>query len=157
MKKLALAIFILAFLGAGISLFLYIQHIGFFSTEICEINATFDCKSVDQSVYSEIFGIPISLLGIIGYTLMMIGAFLKFVDKKKDRGLDYFIMIVTAGGFAFSLYLTSIEAFVLKVWCIFCISSQIVMLAIFILAMLLFIRGRHDIIQTEEIKPESYG
>lgn len=147
MKKLVGVIFILALIGVGISAFLYVQHIGLFSTEICEINATFDCASVDQSPYSEIFGVPISLLGILGYGLMALGAFLKLLDKKDDRGLDWFLLLTIGGGFAFSLYLTSIEAFVLHAWCIFCLAQQVIILVMFILAVIMF---------KKEPKPETY-
>lgn len=142
MKKISGAIFILALAGVGISVFLYLQHIGAYSTEICEINATFDCRTVDQSPYSEIYGVPISLLGIIGYGLLLLGALLKFFDRQGDRGLDLFLAAAATGGLAFSLYLTGVEAFILRAWCVFCLSQQVIMLVIFILAVLLYTGGR---------------
>ncbi|MBU0531805.1 vitamin K epoxide reductase family protein [Patescibacteria group bacterium] len=156
MKKFTSAIFVLAIIGAAISAFLYVQHIGLYSTEICEINATFDCKSVDSSAYSEIYGVPISLMGIIGYGLMALGALLKLLDKKSDRGLDWFLLLSIGGGFAFSLYLTSIEAFVLHAWCIFCVAQQFIILIMFVLAVMVFRKSPHIKTLKEEPKPENY-
>jgi len=155
MKKIAAAIFVLALLGAAISAFLYVQHIGLYSTEICEINASFDCKTVDSSPYSEIYGVPISLLGMIGYALMALGALLKMLDKKSDRGLDWFLLLSVGGGLAFSLYLTSIEAFVLHAWCIFCVAQQIIILIMFILVVACCWSGRR-MKNLKKPKPEDY-
>jgi uncharacterized membrane protein len=59
-------------------------------------------------------GIPVAAVGIFGYVLMGVLAWL--------RGFRLLI-VPTFAGLAFSLYLANIEAHVLGVWCIYCVIS----------------------------------
>jgi len=147
-RGLSIAIIILALIGVGISGYLYSLHGSDFSDKVCEINATFSCGAVDQSSYSELYGIPVSLLGIIGYGLLALGALVKIFDKTGDRGITLFILLASVGGLGFALYLTAVEAFVLHAWCLYCVVQQIDILIIFVLALVLFFKERHDIIKT---------
>ncbi len=142
MKKIAATIFMFSLIGIGTSLYLYLIHISAADAAICQVDATFDCKTVDNSPYAITFGIPNSVLGMVGFGLVALGSLWKILEKKRDPGIDLYLLLVTLGGFGFSLYLTGIEAFVLHAWCIFCLASQAVMLAIFILTVILFIKGR---------------
>jgi len=72
-----------------------------------------------------LFGIPVALLGIIGYGFILIATVLK-----EQR----FLWLSTIAGFVFSLYLTGLEAFVLHAWCLLCITSQLLILFILIFA-----------------------
>lgn len=152
MKKIAGAIFVLSLIGVGISLYLYLIHINAADSGICQVDAVFDCKTVDNSPYAITFGIPNSVLGMIGYGLMALGALWKMLEKKRDPGIDLYLFLVTLGGLGFSLYLTGIEAFVIHAWCIFCLASQAVMLAIFTLTAILFVKGK----SSSNINPSSY-
>jgi len=154
MKKIAVLILILSCVGVGISLYLYLMRIEAVSSAVCQVDAVFDCMTVDKSPYAVTFGIPNSILGMVGYGLMALGALWKIFDKKEDRGIDWFLLLVTLGGLGFSLYLTSIEAFVLHAWCIFCVASQVVMLAIFALTLVVFFNGKERIGESSELKPE---
>ncbi len=147
-KGLAIAIMILALIGVGISVYLFSMHGTDMSDKACEVNATFSCQTVDQSEYSEIFGIPVSLLGIIGYGLLALGALMKALDKAGDRGLDWFLLLTSVGGMAFALYLTAIEAFVLHAWCLYCVAQQIDILLILILVLILFFKQPRAIIES---------
>ena len=147
-KSLSIIICILALIGVGFSGYLFTIHGSDMTSKACEINTVFSCGTVDQSVYSEILGIPVSLLGIIGYGLLAIAAMMKFFDKKNDRGLDRFLLLASVGGMGFALYLTAIEAFVLHAWCLYCVGQQIVIALILILVLVLFFKKQHDIIES---------
>ena len=147
-RALSIAIFVLALIGVGISVYLLSIHGADMTGKACEINAIFSCQTVDQSEYSEIFGIPVSLLGIIGYGFLALAALVKFFGKKSDRGLDWFLLIAAIGGMAFALYLTAIEAFVLHAWCLYCLIQQIDIALILILVLILFFKKQRDIIET---------
>lgn len=97
-------------------------------SEFCSINETFDCDAVNTSKYSELMGIPVAVLGLLAYGFLFIASILYLV-RDEELLLDA-IVGTSVLGFLFSLYLTYIEAFVLKTWCLVCISSQI---AIFII------------------------
>ncbi len=93
--------------------------------EACKIGESFDCDLVNQSSYSELFGIPVSVLGLLTYTLfLLVLSHYDWIQTKTRElvftGLGTLVLI----GLAFSLYLTSIEAFVLDTWCLLCLGSQ---------------------------------
>ncbi len=80
----------------------------------CSINERWDCGIVNHSPYAMLFGIPVAVIGIAGYLLLGVLAFMK----------SYRVMLVAAlGGLGFALYLAHIESAVLGVWCIYCAIS----------------------------------
>jgi vitamin-K-epoxide reductase (warfarin-sensitive) len=83
-------------------------------TSPCSINEKWDCGTVNHSPYALLGGIPVAVIGMVGYALLGALAF-----KKAWRLLTAAALV----GLAFSLYLTHIEAKVLGVWCIYCVMS----------------------------------
>jgi len=81
---------------------------------------------VNQSPYSEVHGIPVAVLGIVGYALLVVLALL----RRKVLTI-YFAGI----GLAYALYLTEVQAHVLGVWSAYCVSSLIIIILIEFLAM----------------------
>jgi vitamin-K-epoxide reductase (warfarin-sensitive) len=80
----------------------------------CSINERWDCGIVNHSPYAMLFGIPVAVIGMAGYLLLGVFAFMK----------SYRLMLVAAlGGLGFALYLAHIESAVLGVWCIYCVIS----------------------------------
>jgi len=80
----------------------------------CSINERWDCGIVNHSPYAVLAGIPVAILGIVGYLLM--GA----LAWRRAYGA---VLAAALVGLAFSLYLARIEAHVLGVWCIYCVIS----------------------------------
>ena len=82
---------------------------------------------MNQSPYAELSGVPVAVLGILGYLAIALLA----------AGRRYRLTLAFAlGGLAFSLYLTHVEAHVLGVWCIYCVASLVV-ISITVLAALI--------------------
>jgi len=80
----------------------------------CSINEKWDCGIVNHSPYAMLYGIPVAVIGIAGYLLLGVLAFMR----------SYRAMLVAAfGGLGFALYLAHIESAVLGVWCIYCAIS----------------------------------
>lgn len=124
--KRSTIIFIIAILsvvGAILSAYSVWAHYDPNVHEICSISETFNCDAVNKSAYSEILGVPVSILGLGAYAFFFFGILV--YGKTKNESL---LNMITAGvilGLLFSLYLTSIEAFVLYTWCIVCLGSQL--------------------------------
>lgn len=129
-RRLLWAIIALSAMGAVLAGYALAQKTGFTSGAICNINATFSCDIVNKGAYSEVAGIPVALLGIIGYVFFALAAALK-LRAPSDKQVTNFLFYSAFFGLLFTLYLTGIEAFVLKAYCIVCLGSQAVMLAIF--------------------------
>ena len=64
-------------------------------------------------------GIPVALLGLLSYLLMM--GFAIFQREKAETPMLLFLL--SASGLAFSVYLTYVEAEVLRTWCVLCVIS----------------------------------
>jgi uncharacterized membrane protein len=92
----------------------------------CSINEKWDCGIVNHSPYAVINGVPVAALGIAGYLLIALLAL------ARRRGL---LLIATAIGMGFALYLSNIEAHVLGVWCVYCVTSQALIAVLMILSM----------------------
>lgn len=105
---------ILAVLGIVVSSLALREHYREYGDSPCSINEHWDCGVVNHSPYAMLGPIPVATVGIIGYILMAVLAFLR----------SYRLLLVpTFGGLAFSLYLANIEKNVLGVWCVYCVIS----------------------------------
>jgi uncharacterized membrane protein len=115
--------FLLFFAVSGLLIALYSlkQHYAPLGGSACDINATFNCDLVNRGPYGEIAGFPVAGIGVIGY--LMIGAVAIQFKKTRDPVLGKALMALLVGGIAFSLYLTSLEAFVIGAWCLLCLGS----------------------------------
>lgn len=125
--RYVIAIFALA--GAVVS-FLALQVHYSTGTSPCSINEKWDCGIVNHSSYSMIEGIPVALIGIIGYLAIL------WLGIARQRLL---ILLASTVGIAFSLYLTHIERDVLGVWCLYCVISMGIIAAIPLLDIFWFI------------------
>jgi uncharacterized membrane protein len=103
----------LAFAGAVVS-FLALQVHYSTTTSPCSINEKWDCGIVNHSSYAVIEGIPVALIGIIGYLLIL------WLGLARQKIL---VLLASLPGIAFSLYLAHIERDVLGVWCLYCVIS----------------------------------
>lgn len=139
MNKILLKLIIgLALFGVALSIYSLAHKTGFTSGALCNLSDTFSCDIVNQGPYSEIYGIPVAAIGVVGYVLLFIGALMK-MKNPQDKGLSLFILLASYGGLAFALYLTSLEAFVLYAWCIVCLLSQATIAALAVLSSLIMI------------------
>ena len=80
----------------------------------CSINERWDCGIVNHSPYAMLFGIPVAVIGMGGYLLLALLAF-----RKAYHWMLPLVMIALA----FAIHLADIEAYVLGVWCIYCVIS----------------------------------
>jgi len=113
------AIALVALAGILVSSFSLYHHFSKSKTSFCDIGQSFDCDLVNRSQYSMFHGIPVALLGILGYLFI-----LSLATGYREKAETPFILAgVTLAGLGFAIYLTYIEAFVLHTWCILCLGS----------------------------------
>jgi vitamin-K-epoxide reductase (warfarin-sensitive) len=104
---------VLALAGAVVSgLALQVHYAA--GTSPCSINEKWDCGIVNHSSYSMIEGIPVALIGLLGYLALV------WLGLARQRAV---LSLVSAVGLAFALYLAHIERDVLGVWCLYCVIS----------------------------------
>lgn len=114
----------LALAGVIVSVLAFRIH---YSNDVqpCDINARWDCGIVNHSRYSTVAHVPVAAIGIAGYFALGI---LAYTRRRSLTLLASFI------GLAYALYLTNIEAHKLEVWCLYCVTSQIIIALITLLA-----------------------
>ncbi len=93
---------------------------------------------MNRSTYSAILGVPVALIGIVGYlALMVLATFYRDRAETPAR-----LALASLAGLGFALYLTYIEKFVLAAWCVLCLSSLALIFCISVLSSVLW---RHQV------------
>jgi len=83
------------------------------------------CETVAASSHSELAGVSVALLGVLGY-LLLLGAALLRGDGARMAGFGLGLV-----GFAYSVYLTYLELFVIEAICQWCVVSAVLMTVLF--------------------------
>lgn len=85
--------------------------------------------------YLKLFGfeVPIAEIGLLAYIAIFGLIWLSDLIAPLRRFVKPLLMLMTAGGLAFSLYLTYLEAFEIKAWCKYCLYSAGIILTMFLL------------------------
>lgn len=111
--------------GIGLldSIYLTLIKVGNTTPALCQPGG--GCDIVNSSPYSEIFGIPIALLGAGAYLVFM----LALVVERRQPGYREYSVIFQFGialiGVLYSAYLTYLELAVIHAICPYCIVSAI--------------------------------
>jgi uncharacterized membrane protein len=127
-----LRVAVLALSALGLAIAGYLTYVHYADIEsVCSI--VHGCHKVQTSEWAELAGVPVALLGLVGYAGILASAFVP-----GEAGL-----LAGAGlslvGFGFSAYLTYREIWSIEAICIWCVASAIVLtlLAIVCVARLL--------------------
>jgi len=139
-QRLMSMVAILAVCGIVVSSVSLQHHYATSKTAYCDIGETFNCDIVNRSEYSLVFGIPVALIGMLGYAAL---AGLATVYRERHE-TPTVLFGAAAAGLAFALYLTYIEARVLGVWCILCLSSLALITTTTILAAVIWWKRERD-------------
>jgi len=82
------------------------------------------CDAVVRSEFSKFFGVPVEILGMLYYAVAAAAYSVFYFYSGLAVPLAAFAMFGLASfSFLFSLYLTFIQAFSLKQWCVWCLAS----------------------------------
>lgn len=100
---------------------------------VCNISGS--CDVVLTSRYSEFFGVPVSLFGLIMYAIIFVEALKCLIERRFAP--NKIIFVLSFLGVLFSGYFVSLQAFVLKAWCEYCVFSAVNITTIFVLAIYL--------------------
>jgi uncharacterized membrane protein len=98
------------------------------------------CHDVNFSPYSEIYGIPISLLGVVAYLVIVAVLVLEPRLKILQENGPLAVFGLGLAGVGFSAYLTCLELDVIHKVCPFCVVSAICISIVFIVAIVRLVR-----------------
>jgi uncharacterized membrane protein len=139
-SRLLLAIVVIATIGFGIAAYLTYEHYAGLGGLLClgARSGHSSCATVQSSSYSEIAGVSVAVLGLIGYAGIL-GSLL--IRGELGRALGFAIALV---GFAFSAYLTYRELFTIHAICEWCVTSAVCMTILAVLTAVRFLRAEPD-------------
>lgn len=120
------AVIILSVLGIFLASYLYYNYLTRPAIQICTINDRVNCDAVTKGVLATVAGVPVSLVGLIGYILILVSALIK--NSKAVLALALF-------GTIFCLRITYLEIFNVKVFCPVCIGCQLDMIAVLVISL----------------------
>ena len=113
-----------ALAGLGIAAYLTVVHYSG-GEPVCAI--AHGCAVVQSSEYSELAGVPVAVLGLLGY-LGVLAALVR--DGEGGRTAAAFLSLA---GLGFSAWLTYVEVGVLHAVCIWCVGSAVCMASLAVL------------------------
>jgi uncharacterized membrane protein len=128
--------FIIVFFGlAGFSLafYIFIKKRGK-KQLVCPLRS--NCDKVIRSDYSKAMGIPIEILGMLYYTFIVF-SYVSIINGFASPYFNPVLFYISGFAMLFSFYLISIQAFVIRQWCVWCISSAFISTLIFFSAYLI--------------------
>lgn len=99
-----------------------------------------NCSVVNASRYAEVNGIPVAAIGVLGYSAILAVLYMETKQGYFKQNGTLLIFGLALTGFLFTLWLVYVEIALLKALCPFCVTSQVAMTIIFIIAVIRLIR-----------------
>jgi uncharacterized membrane protein len=131
--ELGLVVPIVTLVGAVVAGYLtFIEASG--ATAVC--GPVGDCNAVQQSDYAVLFGvIPVGALGLAGYFAITAAWFVSRLSSGiASDWAKVSMLVVSAVGTLFSVYLTFLEPFVIGATCAWCLTSSVLLTVLMLLS-----------------------
>jgi uncharacterized membrane protein len=121
---------VVSLIGLFVALYLTAHALGWTGPLVCGIG---ECETVQASKWAKVGSVPVALIGLLGYLALLALAVLGIQPgRRRSRAIGGLLLAGATVGFAFSVWLTYLEAFVIHAWCQWCVSSAILMTVIFV-------------------------
>jgi uncharacterized membrane protein len=133
-RRLRTAAVVLALVGLAAAA--YLTYTKYAHDGVCGVSS--GCTTVQQSEWSELFGIPVSVLGVIGYLGFLA---LLLLAPQRNENVRLALVIGTGVGFLFSMFLMYRAYVTLEAFCPFCTTSAVMMTLLAIISTIRFLRG----------------
>ncbi|MBI5106653.1 MAG: vitamin K epoxide reductase family protein [Solirubrobacterales bacterium] len=131
-RRLGAAALALAVAGVAVAGYLtYVHYAGI--APVC--NIAHGCVKVQTSPWSELAGVPVALLGLLGYSAILATLFVP------GEGARLAAAGLGVSGFGFSAYLTYREVFSIEALCQWCLLSQALMAGLALVTCVRLVRG----------------
>lgn len=139
----------LALAGIFISLYLTLYKLGVIGELSCTLGS---CETVNTSRWSVFLGLPVAAWGLLFYIDVFGVALLGTLPRWENEPVISLVLVAEAAiGVLFSAWLTYLELAVIHAICIWCVTSAVIVLAIFLVSIadLREVRGTFGIHKTE--------
>lgn len=96
---------------------------------VCPINH--NCSEVTESKWSNMFGVRNEYMGMAYYGSLFVGGVASFLYPTHHVPIYLFLFCATVLGVIYSVFLVSLQAFVIKNYCFYCMISALLSLLLF--------------------------
>jgi uncharacterized membrane protein len=129
-----MSIAVLAMIGMFIALYLTLYKLGVIGTLSCSIGS---CETVNTSRWARFAGLPVAGWGVFFYLDALVLALVGIQPVLARNPLISWALVVWTGiGVLFSAWLTYLELFRIHAICIWCVTSAVIVLALFALSVM---------------------
>jgi uncharacterized membrane protein len=136
----------LVLIAAGIVVSGYLTYVKATGVAMaCVQGGAFNCDRVQNSAYSEMFGIPIAYMGLALY--LVLGAII-LLEQRISLFAEYgqiMVLGLSIFGWLFSMYLVYIQFFVLEALCPWCLAHEAIFTVFFGAAILRYMRYQRSL------------
>jgi uncharacterized membrane protein len=124
---------VLALIGWFVALYLGLHALGIGGELKC---GTGGCDTVQTSRWAELLGVPVAFYGVAGYAAILAVALVGLQPVWLGRrGPTLLLAALATGGVLFSGWLTYLELFVINAICRWCVTSAVIMAAIWVVSL----------------------
>jgi uncharacterized membrane protein len=120
---------------AGIAIAGYLTWVHYAGLEPVCVGGGGGCERVQTSEWAELAGVPVALLGLVGYMTILASLAL---PEEPGAAVAAFVALV---GFGFSAWLTYVELVKIDAVCQWCVASAVVMTALAAVSLARMLRG----------------
>jgi uncharacterized membrane protein len=95
-----------------------------------------NCNAVQLSPYARLFGVlPIAYVGLFGYALIAVALGIgRLTSGTAAKAAARALVVLALCGTVFSIYLTTLEPFVIGATCAWCLSSAVIVTLLLLLS-----------------------
>jgi uncharacterized membrane protein len=120
---------------AGVAIAGYLTWVHYAGLDPVCVGGGGGCERVQTSEWAELAGVPVALLGLVGYMTILASLAL---PEEPGAAVAAFVALV---GFGFSAWLTYVELVKIDAVCQWCVASAVVMTALAAVSVARMLRG----------------
>ena len=125
---------LLALVGLFVAIYLTLFKLGVIGELVC---AAGSCETVQTSRWALFLGAPVAAWGVGFYIVVLALAIAGTTERWEDSPqLSLAMLVITAWGALFSIWLTSLELFVIHAICQWCVGSALIAVSLFVVSLL---------------------
>jgi uncharacterized membrane protein len=119
----------LSLAGIFVALYLLLYKLGIIGELSCSVGS---CETVNSSKWAKFLGLPVAAWGVAWYVVMFAVSIASTSERyASSDGMSKLLLFLAVSGFLFTVYLTSLELFVIHAICQWCVISAIIVTVIF--------------------------
>ena len=123
----------LALIGVFVAAYLTLYKIGAIGELTCSVQG---CETVNSSRWATFLGFPVAAWGVAFYVATFMVALIGTAERfEEDRNISQALTLMSGAGVLFTAWLTYLELFVIHAICIWCVTSAVIVTAIFVLSL----------------------